>query len=618
MNYQDFVEIIKPYLADDRSDFPFFNSRIYCDWVARKAIPIASCEPGTYESELCNHLTARIKNTGTIESNLKVIVGGIGSGKTTVINRTLDIAIATRPVCACQTNDDKCSAITRMIKFDFRGWQDGVVLKSDRERIESFWNTIETIVSSSLYAPPKIENEILEFWPWLLVKVSLLQKSEKINIFLKQISPMLSAACLRQEFMGKSPVQVINELHAKRDNLYSNLPIEDFAWYRTFYLLHESEKNENKCNQTLLVFDNVDGLDPGLQRICLEIAKMMCGFLNAKTIVAMRPLTLKNTDYENCVDSINHCSASFESVVRARLEVCITQNKEILGETGISAIKALIQAIDPVYGKLSKLVKPTSGLSIRYALRNIFNMLESPIVSSNFGKPKFIKSMNLTEISRAYFLGARGTMIDHAFENIYVVGNFYNDQFILVKPRILDFIKRCHGGCAIISDVCNFICSFGHEPETVTSALKELAMRARPLLWSEDGYGEVNAKSNARIMITPIGVGYLDELFGQLFYDEVCLIAESSAQITPSHAIQLHQKITEIDISESKEYIRKTSTYKYQMIYPEHNSSALCLAHWRNLHNGLRAIQNTYLDDIIYDEEREIWIRDQIKSKLIA
>jgi hypothetical protein len=156
---------------------------------------------------------------------------------------------------------------------------------------------------------------------------------------------------------------------------------------------------------------------------------------------------------------------------------------------------------------------------------------------------------------------------------------------------------------------------FGHDKQLITVALNELMNSQRPLLWSEDGFHVDDCDSNSRIMTTPIGIGYYNDLFGELFYEEACLAQFGNERINPSDTIEFHQRLTEIDLQESEFAISKYGYTFYSRNYPQDEIISISQIHWNKLLIGLNNINRNF-PDINVDQKRSEWIRHQFKSIL--
>ena len=130
--------------------------------------------------------------------------------------------------------------------------------------------------------------------------------------FMRRLSSILSSSAPRIEAMAAGTAfgswgadDLKRAMFAERDKLFDLSP-ESLAWYYVFQLAYELARSSGHCRCAYLLVDNVDGLDPRLQRNIASFGHLLCDVLRARTVVAMRPLTWKNTQGEFLVDVKEH------------------------------------------------------------------------------------------------------------------------------------------------------------------------------------------------------------------------------------------------------------------------------------------------------------------------
>lgn len=610
-SYIDFTGKLSTFLTDDKSVGNYCLGRISFEWTRAAGPQWLSKDPGVYEQELEAFLLRDPGSTDSIEDNITVILGGIGTGKSTCIRRCIGIARARARVCTrAAVGGATCTATPKLIDLDFRGWNTSEKV-SPKEKRDNYWNHLEAQVRQQISRPLNANDEVSVFWGWMLKQPKLLSRSKEVNRFFSGIEPKITAYANKEPYGSWTAEQILESLLRDRTELFRTLSHESLAWYQIFRLAHEQSSGHASCTCTYLLVDNVDGLEPDMQCSVVSIAQLLCGVLRARTIIAVRPLTWQNTQGEFLLEQKHHYSPAFADVFRERFDAFFKESAS-LDTHGISAARHLLTSIATETSPLHRMIKTTAGISIRYALRNVHNLMESPLMSAAFAKPTFTQSMNVRELARAYFFADEADMVPSAFENLYSVGHIADINRSLVKPRILDYIQRCRGGTAPTVEIFKFLAQFGHAESIIRLALDELMLRSRPLLWGEDGFEVVRADSKGRIMLTPIGTRYLDELFGEVFYDEVC-IAKSAKDMVPLTAVlNFHKELTEADFREIAYAVEHDGSIFYASCYPQ-SMPALSFAHWSRMKDGLRNIQSSYEGSLVIDPKRLDWIAEQTR-----
>jgi hypothetical protein len=606
MNYLQLFETIRQYISDDKLDSQYINGRRSFIWSRADGATYETTEPGVYEQELQSFLDRDPGDFRSPEDNITIIVGGIGTGKSTTIKRSIESVIAKARNCSVTSNGGLCIAKPIVVVIDFKSWEDEQVLAVEEKRSENFWNLVATCARQAISTEISEEQEVKCFWAWLLNQPKLLRRSLIINKFLSVEREKIIQ--LSSSLISTPLPQILADLIKKRSRLFDSFKSEDFAWYSVALLAYQCLLPKKTCPCLYLVVDNVDGLEPNTQRLALGLAQLLCAVLKARTLIALRPLTWKNVQGELLIDRKDHYSPHWNSVLISRLTECLVTDRLNLIDHAKEAINQLINALRNESNFLHKMFSATVGISVRYALRNLHNLLQSPILKAAYSNKKFVLDLSVSDLSKAYFFGGASSIIPHAFENLYVTGSSRELSPVVLKPRILDFIKRRQNGMTTMKGIFEFSFKFGHRADMVQTALKELAMRERPLIWSEDGYELFSRKSNSRVMLTPIGYSYIKDLFGELFYEEVCL-AKPGEKITPGDVLRFHTEFSEAEFREINHVVNKHEAMYYRAIYGD---TALCVEHWKKLFNGLKNIEFSYVGEIGFDEKRENWLLEKL------
>lgn len=615
MSYQRFFELVHPYLADAKPDAPYCNCRISVGWTEVEGQTKERESPGVYEQQIIEFLLRDPGDFDSPENNFTIIVGGIGTGKTTTLTRQFDAAFRRAKTCtaARYSPSNTCSQQPQFIHLDFRGWEDEQYGKDEAARQSSFWTYAANVISQANTAPLNESEEVRSFWPWLLLQRKLYEKNLTISKFLFTEGDQIRALVANEGTALQPLGEVERAFTLSRRAFIASLGAQDFAWYQVFLLAHRNSLELPQCTCSYLFIDNVDGLNVDMQKQLAGLALRLCGILRARTIICLRPLTWKHTQAEYLVDSKEHFSPPWNQVVTTRLDQLEAERSAQVADVR-DAMTSLRKALTNDYSRLTQMISATSGVSIRYVLRNVYNFLESPLVARAFSRPEFIQSLSVSELARAYFCGRRDEMISSAFENLYYCDGTRSPGTLLIKPRILDLLRRKQNGTVS----CRFIYEtgqkFGYGVEPINAALRELAVRTRPLIWSEDGYDSFDAASNGRVMLTPIGQGYIQTLFGELYYEEVSLGRTKSGPIKPVDVLEHHRCLVETEFSEILHAVKNWGARYYIGLYGADH--CLSLVHWQRLHVGIASIKDSYAVELEFDEGRSSWISLQLKDML--
>lgn len=615
MSYQRFFELVHPYLADAKPDAPYCNCRISVGWTEVDGQTRELESPGVYEQQIIEFLLRDPGRFDSPENNFTIIVGGIGTGKTTTLTRQFDAAFRRSKTCTSATYSPNktCSQRPQFIHLDFRGWEDEQYGRDEAARQSSFWTYAANVISQANTTPLSESDEVRSFWPWLLSQRKLYEKNLTISKFLFTEGGDIRALAANEGTAAQPLGEVERNFTLNRRSFIASLGAQDFAWYQVFLLAHRNSLELPQCTCSYLFIDNVDGLNVDMQKQLAGLALRLCGILRARTIICLRPLTWKHTQAEYLVDTKEHFSPPWKQVVATRLDQLEAEHGTQVAEFR-DALASLRKSLTNDYGRLSQMIDATSGVSVRYVLRNIYNFLESPLVAHAFTRPGFVQSLSVSDLARAYFCGRRDEMISGAFENLYYCDGTRSPGTLLIKSRILDLLRRKQNGTVS----CRFIHEtgqkFGYDAESISAALRELAVRSRPLIWSEDGYDSFDAASNGRVMLTPIGQGYVQSLFGELYYEEVSLGRTKPGPITPVDVLEQHRFLAETEFAEIRRAVKNWGARYYIGLYgPDH---CLSLVHWQRLHVGIASIKGSYAGELEIDAGRSAWISLQLKDVL--
>lgn len=581
-------QILKFFLTEDTSE------DLYClgtrGWNWEENGPFKT-PAGTYETALLEFFRHDPASNVQHSLNIIVVVGGIGTGKSTALARTLDQFQSMPRECSFAKKGE-CVGTPVTVNLDLRGIYQPEAERQQkrapvRDQASLFWNAVTTRIHR--ITPDIFDfNTELAFWRHCARQSDIEDRSPTIHKWLIANERQIKAVHEDAPFAGWTINHLSQFLERARTDLIQNASLEDLAWYRVYQLGFALDRSPSPspCRCRYIVLDNVDQLEPDVQRISVEFVEKFSAGIKGRAIISIRPLTWHRAfDAHVLVRAENHCSPSFRDVLLKRLSKL--KAAETLPATAIALLRRIIDELtdDPDH-LWTGLFEATAGLSVRFALRNFTNMTQSPLVPTpgearegpNIG-------MKASEFARAYFFGDGDAMISRAFDNLYRVGRDMRHSYRLVKVRILDFIIRIDGGATQLNRLVQTLRPFGYDPSLLHNALKELLRRTRPLLWSHEGHDPTQMTLSAQLAVTPIGVGYYKSLFGQLYYDEVCIARDSRDVVTADRVIVFHKELRDQDEREIRHFLKTQTTHRYLSIYPR-EALSISVVHARNLRIG--------------------------------
>ncbi len=600
------------YILLDISKSPeyYYKGEIHYDWLKGRIITRTGLN---YENKIKQFLLYQLGLENELGDNLMIILGGIGTGKSSTIKYILNNFDPSN--LSCGKCESKCISSPKIFHFDFEKFQDEDL---DQHTFDNFWSVVTNNIDLQIGNGIPLEEEITSFWLWCLKQQILTYNAGNLYKQIDALKYHIISAKEHNSLWGLSPEDLVKNLISNRVELIKSLSSEDLAWYKLFLLkyIHFEKQSEN-CKCFIIIFDNVDHLESALQKAAVKFSILITDILHARTIITIRPLTwARNVHSHILVTTQNHYSPSIFTVLDSRVNRFIDTKK--ISETDAKALKKLTEIFigNSKHRLLPKLLSATSGISIRYALRNFANMLESPILADiEFDIENEIPfpSLKVSDFIRAYFFGQRDVMIKHSFENLYSI-NFDNRiEYSLIKPRILDFLIRINKGYSHLLHLSDFLRKFNYDDDMIRSSLVDLMLRSRPLLWCEEGYNNHKLDSFAKVVVSPIGHGYYGSLFGEYYYDEVCLADGLYDKVPLENVYNFHKEITQQDFIEIQYFKNHFGQGLYNRFYSSKYIS-ISYIHWQNFVVGLKNRANK--ESVNLDFERGQYINNAVKELL--
>jgi len=572
-----------------------------------------------YERDLTEFLLSDPAGISKQGLDVLVLVGGIGTGKSTTLRQLIGVVREQPRMCSAATAvDGKCLDSPIILDLNIadiigESGRRGVDKERAKLQLGEFWNITASRIAQMFSGVQSFEDEVL-FWMWALENGSLREHSRLIHRWLNEHEHQIRALAATEPYRGWSLDTLSQYLERQRADLMTRLADKDLVWYRVFQLAHGlTDKSRLPCRCRYVFLDNIDQLEPQVQRDVVDFIILLSDVLHARTIIAIRPLTWSRSVHAHMlVRTQNHFSPALRDVLVARLKRLGRQPQaqtELL--TYLRGLVLAFTAPNTIWGDL---FEATSGLSVRFAIRNFLNLIQSPLLPSLSSSGDPLGQMRASEIARAFFFGEGENVLYDNLENLYALGTDMRREYRLIKARVLDYlIRTCDLGATEVDQLASMLGKFGYTNTAILKALNDLLIPTRPLLWSQEGHQLGGLSSQARIAVTPIGRGYHANLFGQLYYDEVC-IAKSRSEVVPLERVfAFHAELWEQDKHEIRQAIRKHGPGFYRSLYPQ-DRPAISAIHAINLKEG---VEKRSVDPPPgYDSHRVDFISHEVEALL--
>lgn len=361
-----------------------------------------------------------------------------------------------------------------------------------------------------------------------------------------------------------------------------------------------------------------------------NFAQKLAGYLGVRTIIAVRPLTYERSIHAHFVDIRTfHKSPDPCQVIIDRIKTFTQHFEKVLPvqlSKDLEDLRILFSSKHIPRSAISVVINAVSGLSVRNALLYARDFVNSEILKDKKTGTLSLRERKISDLVGALFFGSQQSIDTKKFEILYSVNGDFRISYSLIKPRILDFVIRIENGQTTIRRIFEFISYFWNQEEYATehgveiirTALNELMLRYRPLVWAQDGFSINSGEeySNSIITITHIGQGYWDSLFGELLYEEVCLLSSIDRKVTIEDVIEFHKRLTDQDVTEMKCCKKKIGRIGYNRYYPQDDVASISLFHWNELNRSLAIRLNEDYDFIpTLDIQRGEWIKELINDR---
>jgi len=605
VDFSAFENSVRRLTDEDISDLPFCQGKTGYEWTASTAPRIVNISSsGDYENSIRGFIGFGAAAKAAGHNNVLVIIGGAGEGKSTTVEWSLRSALRTQRICT--RTEQPCLIDRPIISLDFRRFDKTYF---DEAALDQFWRHVVGEIGRSSELQSSFEFDgYVRFLSWCSTKNEIVCQSEVLQNFLGANRDAIQCYLTGKAHFTYSGDSLLGYLDIKRQGLFHDMRAEDRAWHDLLRLGYVWSKGEGKCSCPLFLLDNLDHLPPKLQCEAVDTGILLASVLEAKVIIAIRPLTWEHALHgQFLVEKKVHFSPDIVEVVQSRLQSIRDASHDDFVRQCIERIETLLQNPGT---KLGEMVRCTSGLSVRFALRNVYNMLESPILRRYLATTSGSEGMTVSDIARAYFFGESSTIVSHAFDNLYSVGRHQTTNSLLIKTRILHYVGIIREGTASHGDILKFCSKFGYDMGDVKQAIGELMISTRPLLWYSDEWDPEIDKVHARVLITPIGLQYFETLFGEPYYLHVCLAKGRDGPPKLDDSIEFDKKLTDVDLEEVTRFVKKYGSDQYVRNYE--GVTCLALKHSRKLVAGLGTMFRHRAGTVAFDPKREHYITEKL------
>jgi hypothetical protein len=452
------MKLIADYFGGDVTDGEGYCQGTSCyDW--RTGV-LNKRPEGAYEHDLAEFLLTDPAGISKQGLDALVIIGGIGTGKSTTLREMIrKITTESRVCSAASTPNGKCCDTPIIIDFNIVD----IIGESGRRKVDKdtakaqladFWNIAAARLEQIIGGALSFADEVA-FWAWALEHTGIREHSRAVHRWLNENEHQIRALIKKKPYSGWSLDNIAQHLERQRVELM-HTPDRDLLWYRIYQLIYILDlKRSFRCRCRYIFLDNVDQLEPEVQRDVVDFVILLSDVLHARALLAIRPLTWARSVHAHMiVRTQNHMSPAIRKVLLERLNRLARSGSA--PKDMIPYLRTLIYKFTAPNSLWGDLFEATSGLSVRFAIRNFLNFMQSPLLpplsehADPLGKPK------ASEIARAFFFGEGENILHDNLENLYALGTDMRREYRLIKARILDYLIRvCDDGATELEQLEN-------------------------------------------------------------------------------------------------------------------------------------------------------------------
>jgi hypothetical protein len=458
---------------------------------------------------------------------LVVLIGGMGSGKSTTLRYVLDKHLDHHAVIFCNLDAN--------VQLNAAGISE----VSDHVVAHLLADYISTPLNK--YISP--DEEITTFWTWLLSEEAAMLPS--IHIF------STSQNRLRDELKGnwrsESPAALDIRLQCKQ--MIQQNPLGNLTYQAARIDYYLTQKCRGDRSALIIIIDNVDPLPPQVQFKMLDLASRVQATARCKVLISLRPLTYSSNfqGANRTVEVIEHVGPAVIDLIAHRvrtrvLDVGLPHFDIRLREEGREHACAEADAKRWAGEILQTLVRePRSslrgdpsarmfidgvcGYSLRAGLVLASDIFASPILSSidvidtDHSKHRVrdheIIRAALTGASEC-FVGKNGRVIDNVFD----LGSGVTSCSCTCKIRLLKRLAAATNNICTVGQVRQHLACFGYNDQAIREAINATIAQSKRLAWSDSvaQYVSLDGYQNTTLQISKAGLFYLNYAMFNLEY----------------------------------------------------------------------------------------------------
>lgn len=500
---------------------------------------------GLYERLLWNKLVHP-------PQNVLLIVGGVGCGKTMSSQLVAGITKETPEHCKdlekCEDKPPLCKGKRLHIMMDFN--EIDYRYESDFDKAyKKFITDLSGRMSANLYETlqPTERFEFIDFWNYEIQRQR--EEGSLQYAFSEVVNEMQhKGGSGWQEIIDDAAIDVRKKVFKKiRKDATLFLDYQCRLWR---YVLERVYEGKRQC--VFAILDNIDCASPALQAAVREVVISHQKRFGNTFMVCLRPETLLSKPggvAAYVIDIEPHCGPEPFDVVIDRLKRFVDNpalffrsgelNEELENHAQELAKEIYKHLTDKKSKKIIReFIESLAGANIRTALIMATKLLKLKIEERDFAPHE----LNRALISLPY---ERYSRSPHSIvENIFHVEGA-PDGRLLVKGRVLQFMRLESRYRRTISELLTMCQSFGYDPELICKACNEMMEPAHQLIISnakiEYSLADFLTSENDKLMLTYAGIGYTDKLMYDLDYIQMvmldCVVESSSFPILSSHGL---------------------------------------------------------------------------------
>lgn len=463
---------------------------------------------------------------------LCVLVGGMGSGKTTTLKYLKSHYLKNTSIVFCDL--DSCIDVS---KANSDGLSDIDVAVMLTRSLSFFIN--------HLILP---EKEWKNLWTWGLSPEAGRDHPAK-NILSDAASKLRSE--LGNDWLSESEDAIKIRKNCLREIICR--PV-DFLTYQAlcidYYLTCESKDDRSNF---LIIFDNIDPLPPRAQYQIKEFASRLQTSAHCKILLSMRPLTYSSNfqSANRTVEVIEHIGPSIVALIEHRIQNGIlntdmpnlavkihedSREQVINQQQAKEWITAVLTTIKQQRNHPQPLGDPNANLfidglcghSLRSALiigPKIFGSKVIPIlgtigeVSSNPHR-SHVKDHDviraILEGWHSHFQARQGRITDNLFD----LGVDVSSRSCTSKVRILNKLAESNNGIVSLGELRQHLSCFGYESQVILDTVNSIISQTKRLAWSDSvsQYPTLDGFQSTKLKISDAGRFYINYAMYNLEY----------------------------------------------------------------------------------------------------